>query len=259
MSFVSSFLKIASDSTPEEKESVKKVKALHIKARPRISNLEARGEAVKVGDRVYYDGETGWKTGDDAAHTKGGCSVDEAQEKERKAYEEQVRKEVTKTHADKSMHWKIINDRVELRYPRHHDGDWKVEAVRNPDMGTIVKIDKPKSGYRKARYDIRWDRHPNCVWGNYSGTELRHAERGFETSMRYTMDSKESVPGFIATLKQKAAALGNDLAVQKTPGYPSGWRGIREELILRSTKPEIIEYVMDNRYSDEFRRQLDFI
>lgn len=253
MSFVSSFRKVAEESSPEEKESVRKVKELHISVRPTLLALENRGEPAKVGARVYYSGETGWKTGDDAAHTKGGCSVDDEQEPARKAYEEQVRKEVTKTHADKSMHWRVINDRVEHKFPKHHDGDWRDEAVRNPDMGTIEKIDAPKSGYRNARYDIRWDRHPNCVWGNYSGSELRHAELPFEISTKYLVRSAHELPKYIEHIKAKAAELGSKIEIVPMPGYPNGWRGIRKELIIKSSKPEIIEYIKNTRYDDAYR------
>jgi hypothetical protein len=252
VSFISSFQKIAEEMSPSEKESVKKVEELGLKYLPSLSQLEDRDHDIKVGARVYYYGETGWKYGEDAAHTKS-CSYDkEVIDPKREAYEETLKKKGTKPDWNAPEH-------PNRKFEGHHNGDWKTQAVRNGDCGRIVKIDAVKSGYRSANYDVRWDRHPDCVWGHYRGKELKLAGAPFETSWSYLVRESDKLPEALTYVQKKADELGAKLTVVRREGWPSGWKGIRKEIIFKSSNKDIIKFIADGRYFDPYLKELMFI
>jgi hypothetical protein len=64
-----------------------------------------------------------------------------------------------------------INDQVRKKYPDHHSGEWKDEAVHIGDEGTIVGIEKSKS--RPNKFHVTWDKHPDCKWAYYHPQDLK--------------------------------------------------------------------------------------
>lgn len=167
MGFTEGFIKTAEYDESKEYEKANKVDAA-------LSKLESPAsepmQAVPVGTRVaYYSSNRGWKEGPWSNHMKG-CSKDTAMRPARMAYEKQVRAEVEKTH-QKDMRWKVISDRVEHAFPYHDHGEWKEGAVRIGDAGTITRVEKLKS--QPTRYYVRWDKHPDCEWGNYGPGDLK--------------------------------------------------------------------------------------
>jgi len=157
--FTEGFVKTAYDER-EEYEKANKVDNA-------ISKFP-HGEKLKAGDRVvYYNDDRGWKRGPWAHHTKG-CSHDEAMDKPRDAYEKALKKKGIKDGFE-------LSREVDKKFPRHHNGDWKKHAVGIGDLGTVVKVDK-KGGL--PRYDITWDKHPDCIWPGYQAHELKVPPKG---------------------------------------------------------------------------------
>ena len=117
---------------------------------------------VKEGTRVCYISDTGWKQGPRGSHTKP-CSVDAQNRPMKQAYEEEL-----KRHGISGL---PMIDQVQKKYPGHHDGEWKNEAVHIGDEGTITKVVSKKSGPND--FYVTWDKHPNCEWGRYTHHDLK--------------------------------------------------------------------------------------
>lgn len=202
MNFIKAFNKIAGEDGSES-ESVAKVKKLGIDFMPDVDD-----QTSKVGDRVYYHGETGWKEGEDAAHTKG-CDISK---KTRDAVDQFTKETARKLGLDviKDTYKDEVQNIVLKKFPHeHHRKDWKTEAVRNGDKGTIVNIKRNKS--RGDDYDIRWDRHPHCVWSNYNAKDLKQAYKGFQIKIRVYESELDRMPNLAEMIKKIAAA--NDAKV----------------------------------------------
>ena len=138
-----------------------------------------RKDTIKAGARIaYHPRERGWKEGPWGSHTKG-CTADEGISAKREAWREAELKKHglplkfkdCKGAKQKDLYREVTRDEYE-KFPMHHSGDWKKEAVRMGDMGTVVEV--VKSPYRP--YRITWDKHPDCVWGNYGADELKVIE-----------------------------------------------------------------------------------
>jgi hypothetical protein len=155
-----------------------------------LSKLEGptHEKPLKVGARIaYYSDDRGWKEGPWAHHTKG-CSRDEVISKDR----EDWKKEQLKAHKIPDDFHKIkgagqkakqeifrqVGDQSYEKFPMHHrtknPKGWHKEAIGIGDLGRVMEVEK--GGI--PRYKITWDKHPDCVWGNYDARNLKKAPEG---------------------------------------------------------------------------------
>jgi hypothetical protein len=116
---------------------------------------------VKEGTEVCYTSETDWKRGPRGSHTKS-CSVDKEQEPMKNAYREELERHGVKGFG--------TYEQVNKKYPGHHSGEWKDEAVHIGDTGVVTRVEQSKS--KPNKFHVRWDKH-DCEWGYYYPSDLK--------------------------------------------------------------------------------------
>lgn len=224
MTFIHGFTKCA-DTEADEYKKARPVQDMIYRLFSGSLAKEVLGKEPKVGDRILYKSETGWKEGAWGCHTKG-CSADEPVRTARNVVEDKFRESTNRKNLkkeDRIAVWdsyrKMLDE--ELPYPhKHGDKNWGDEAIKIGDWGTIVKADN-----KKDRYDITWDRYPDCVWPNYGLKDFVYPELGFQVSAKYWLNHD---PDREAVLKNVRALVGDTFKIveSKSRHWPTTARAI---------------------------------
>jgi len=242
MTFMSGFTKVADAET----EEYKKARPIQDKLSCMFSVREAAeiGHPVKVGDKIAYTSLCGWKEGAWGSHTKG-CSADEPAQDLRRELDKKLAVERRKLpKSERYLGWRESEAELDRVHPLPHDHsgkDWNKESVKIGDLGTVVKVDADKD-----RYDVTWDKHPDCVWQNYSGKDLKIPALGYRASLKYWTKN----PGSREALLNKVKALaGDDFTVTETKS--KFWPTTARNLVFRTGDPATAKKINAARYDIE--------